>query len=213
MKTDDLIEALADDVQRIPQGQAAQRVIYCALAGLLVTLAAVWLTLGFRPDLAAIADEAGFLMRQAYALAVAGFGSLLLLRLGQPAASVRLPVMGLAITALIIVSAVVFEQAALSGSEQMEAWLGQSWRYCSLRVVGISLVATPFVFFAGRRLAPGRPTLAGFAAGLVAGALASSAYAFYCPEATASFLVSWYTLGMLAASAIGAVVGRILLRW
>lgn len=160
-----------------------------------------------------MADDFGFLMRQVYALSIAGFAALLLLRLGQPGAPVRLPILGLAATGLMILIAVVLEQSALSGPAHLQAWLGQSWRSCTLRVGGISLAAGPFLFFAARRLAPGRPTLAGFAAGLVAGAVASSAYGLYCPEGTASFMATWYTLGILLAGLIGAAAGRYLLRW
>lgn len=213
MNTDDLIEALAGDARRIPAGRAGRRVACCAGLALIAAAAVVWLTLGLRPDLGAVMDEAGFLMRQAYTLSIAGFGGLLLLRLGQPGAPVRLPLIGLAVTVTMIVIAVVAEQAGLSGQSHVDAWLGQSWRSCTLRVAAISLVATPFIFVAARRLAPRQPALAGFAAGLVAGGVAASAYGLYCPEATVSFMASWYTLGILAAGAFGAVVGRYLLRW
>jgi len=213
VNTDDLIEALSGDVRRIPAGRAAQRVACCTLVGLAAAAAVVWLTLGFRPDLTAVLDEAGFLMRQGYVLSVAGFSALLLLRLGQPGAPLRLPLLGLGATLVMILIAVLFEQSALTGPAQAEAWFGQSWRSCTLNVAAISLAASPFLLFAARRLAPGRPTLAGFAAGLVAGAVAASAYGLYCPEGTASFLAAWYTLGILAAGAIGAAAGRYLLRW
>lgn len=213
MNTDDLIEALACDARRVPAGRAGWRIVCCAGMALSVAAVVVWLTLGFRSDLGAVADDVSFLMRQAYTLSIAGFGTLLLLRLGQPGAPLRLPLVGLAVTVTVILTAVVVEQSALSGAGRIDAWLGQSWRSCTLRVAAISLVAAPFIFFAARRLAPLKPTTAGFAAGLVAGAVAASAYGLYCPEATVSFMASWYTLGILAAGAFGAGVGRFLLRW
>lgn len=213
MNTDDLIESLAGDVRRIPAGRAGRRLACCAGLGLLAAATVVWLTLGLRPDLAAVIDEPTFLMRQVYTLSVAGFGALLLLRLGQPGAPVRLPLLGLAATLAMILVAVAMEQASLSGASHVEAWLGESWKSCTLRVGAISLAAGPFIFFAARRLAPGRPTLAGFAAGLVAGGVAASAYGLYCQEGAASFMATWYTLGILMAGLIGAAAGRYLLRW
>ncbi len=213
MNTDNLIESLAGDVRRIPAGRSGRRVACCAGLGLLAAAAVVWLTLGLRPDLGAVFDEPAFLMRQAYTLSVAGFGALLLLRLGQPGAPVRLPLLGLAATFIMILAAVGMEQSSLSGVAHLEAWLGESWRSCTLRVGAISLAAGPFIFFAARRLAPARPTLAGFAAGLVAGGVAASAYGLYCQEGTASFMASWYTMGILTAGLIGAAAGRFLLRW
>jgi hypothetical protein len=213
VNTDDLIESLAGDVRRIPAGRASRRLACCTGLGLVAAAIVVWLTLGLRPDLGAVILEPDFLMRQAYTLSIAGFGALLLLRLGQPGAPVRLPLLGLAATFAVILIAVVMEQASLSGASHVDAWLGQSWRSCTLRVGAISVAAAPFIFVAARRLAPGRPTLAGFAAGLVAGGVAASAYGLYCPEGTASFMATWYTLGILAAGVMGAGAGRYLLRW
>jgi hypothetical protein len=149
VNTDDLIEALAGDVRRVPAGRAAWRVACCSTIGLLAAISVVWLTLGFRPDLSVMTDDVGFLMRQVYALSIAGFAALLLLRLGQPGAPVRLPILGLAATGLMILIAVVLEQSALSGPSHVEAWLGQFWRSCTLRVAGISLAAGAFPLLRG----------------------------------------------------------------
>jgi len=213
VNTDDLIESLASDLRRVPAGQAGRRLACFAGLGLVATTLVVWLTLGLREDLGAVLSEPVFLVRQVYTLGIAGFGALLLLRLGQPGAPLRLPLLGLAATLVMVLVAVVMEQASLSGAAHVEAWLGESWRSCMLRIGVISLAAGPFIFLAARRLAPGRPTLAGFAAGLVAGALAATGYGLYCVEDTASFTASWYTLGILAAGAVGAAGGRYLLRW
>lgn len=213
MNTDDLIEALACDARRIPAGRAGRRLAFCTGMALVAAAVLVWLALGLRSDLVAAMDDVSFLIRQAYALSIAGFGGLLLLRLGQPGAPVRLPLIGLAVTMTMILAAVITEQFGLSGPSRMDAWLGHSWRTCTVRVAVISLVAAPFIFIAARRLASHRPTLSGFAAGLVAGGVATSAYGLYCPEATASFMASWYTLGILVAGGFGALVGRSLLRW
>ncbi len=62
-------------------------------------------------------------------------------------------------------------------------------------------------------LAPTRPALAGAAAGLAAGALGAFIYAFHCDESAAAFVALWYTFGIVSVGAIGAVAGRVLLRW
>ena len=64
-----------------------------------------------------------------------------------------------------------------------------------------------------RRLAPTRPMLTGAAAGFAAGALAATLYGLHCPEQAAAFVATWYTLGIGAATALGAIAGRRLLRW
>jgi hypothetical protein len=62
-------------------------------------------------------------------------------------------------------------------------------------------------------MAPTRLGLAGAAAGLFAGGVGATVYGLYCEETAAAFVVVWYSLGMLACAALGAVVGRRLLRW
>ena len=72
------------------------------------------------------------------------------------------------------------------------------------------LVATLWAY---REMAPTRPAVAGLLAGLSAGAAAAVAYALYCPETTASFLLAAYTPGALAPAIAGYLLGPKLLRW
>lgn len=213
MDTDDLIQALAGDVRRVPARRAAMRVACCTGMALLAATALVWLGLGPRADLAAVVFDPAWLTRMAYTAAIAGFAGLLLLRLGQPGASVRTPLWGLALTVAVVLALVVAEQVSLSGSARAQAWLGHSWLSCSLWVAVFGAAGGPFLFVAARRLAPLRPTLAGAAAGLVSGAVAATAYGLYCTEAATAFYASWYTLGMVIVAGFGAIVGRFGLRW
>jgi len=64
-----------------------------------------------------------------------------------------------------------------------------------------------------RQLAPTRLAIAGAAAGLLAGGVGASVYGLYCGETAATFVVIWYTLGIAAGAALGAVIGSRLLRW
>ncbi|MFO1333443.1 MAG: NrsF family protein, partial [Rubrivivax sp.] len=54
---------------------------------------------------------------------------------------------------------------------------------------------------------------AGFAAGLLAGAIGALAYALACTEMAMSFVAAWYTLGILMVGALGALLGPRVLRW
>lgn len=213
LNTDALVDRLAAEASPIPEHRPVGRAALCGGLALIVSATVVWMTFGPRPDLASVVGEPAFLLRQAYALGIAGFAGWLMLRLGQPGAPVRAPVVGLGVVALLVIGLVAWEQAGLDGATRLSALIGQSWTQCSLRVGAISLVATPFVFFAARRLAPVRPTLTGFVAGIVAGALAASAYGLYCAEITATFVATWYSLGILASGLAGAALGRWTLRW
>jgi len=64
-----------------------------------------------------------------------------------------------------------------------------------------------------RRSAPASPTLAGAAAGLVAALSGATLYAFHCFDDSPLFVVTWYSLAVLAVTAVGAWAGHKLLRW
>ena len=77
-------------------------------------------------------------------------------------------------------------------------------------------LATPIfvgLLWSFRRFAPTRLRAAGAAAGLVAGAWAAAIYGLHCPEASAMFVLTWYSLGIVAAAGAGALLGPRLMRW
>ncbi|EFG35708.1 hypothetical protein IB60_15035 [Brucella abortus LMN1] len=91
------------------------------------------------------------------------------------------------------------------------------WGYTALVcpwLIGlISLPTLASLLLAIRKLAPARPTLAGFAAGLVSGGIGVLVYAFHCPESGLPFIALWYTLGIVGTGVLGALGGRFCLRW
>ena len=80
-------------------------------------------------------------------------------------------------------------------------------------VILTALPTLAATFWALRRLAPTRLTLAGAGAGLFAGAAGAFVYSFHCTEGAAPFIAIWYTLGIVLTVAIGALLGPRLLRW
>ena len=95
----------------------------------------------------------------------------------------------------------------------MPALMGQSNRQC---LVSIGLMSVPLLaatLWALRRGASTRPALSGALAGLLSGATAAAVYAVHCTEDSPLFYAVWYVLAILVATAIGAVLGRSLLRW
>jgi hypothetical protein len=92
-------------------------------------------------------------------------------------------------------------------------WLGWTWKICALRILALSTPVFVAVLWLLRRMAPTRLALAGAAAGLFAGGVGATVYGLYCEETAAAFVVVWYSLGMAACAALGAVIGPRLLRW
>lgn len=213
MKTTDLIDRLTAELQPSRPGAALRRLLLGTGVGTALSGAAV---LGvFGTPFAAVAETGipAFTMKLCFAIALAAIAGILLYISGHPGQHVRRRLVWLALPPLLVASTALIELANLPPNLRDAALFGSTWQTC---VVTVSLVSLPV--FAGivwgfGRLAPTQLKLAGFLAGLVAGGVAAVLYALYCPETTATFLVSWYSLGIILAGGIGALAGPRLLRW
>lgn len=210
MRTDDLIDALAAGLE--PVRPARIHPLWVAGA-LTASVAGVLLLLGLRPDLTVAMTGPVLWLKALYSTAMAGAALVLATRLGRPGAASRRALYGtLGVFGLAIVFAGV-ELALTPSADWARAWLGLTWTYCARNILLISVFAAPLIWLGARPLAPTRPMASGAALGLLTGAIAATAYGLHCPEATAPFVATWYTLGMALAAGIGAVVGRFALRW
>jgi len=211
MKTDDLIDALAVSLE--PVKPARPSIPYLAAAAC-ASLAAVAILLGIRPDLPAGLQTPALWLKSAYTLALAGGGLWLVQRLGRPGADARPALRALLAIVALAVACGAVEMVLTPPSERLAEWLGRTWKICGRNILVVSCFTAPFVFLSVRRLAPTRLTASGAAIGMTAGALAATAYGvLHCPEPTAAFVATWYTLGVAAAGAAGALTGRFALRW
>ncbi|NBW07491.1 MAG: DUF1109 family protein [Caulobacteraceae bacterium] len=211
MKTDDLIQALAADLP--PARRLDRRLLLSLIPAAIVVLVTVGLWLGYRDDLMAAMRGPVFWAKAAYTTVMAGAGFWLLDRLGRPGASPRGPLILLAAVLTLAVGLGLYELFTLPMPERMPAMMGDSAHVCAPNIALLSLVAAPFVFWAARAFAPTRPMLAGAAAGLLTGGLATTLYGLHCPEHAAAFVGLWYTMGMAMAVAAGAVIGKFAFRW
>jgi hypothetical protein len=90
---------------------------------------------------------------------------------------------------------------------------GMNWLTCLLCVPMLAVIPFAALIWVLRKGAPTELKLTGAIAGLVAGALGASAYAFHCPDDTVPFIAVWYG-GMVGLCALlGAQLGPRLLRW
>lgn len=211
MKTDDLISALA--MTAAPARSPTRGVVMMGLAGALAATFLIVAALGARSDLAQMSGVASLLGKGGYTLSLAVIGLLLLDRLGRPGASAEAAARMLGLAVLAGAAAAFVEVMTTPAGERMPTVMGRTAASCPLLVMALGLVVLPPVFLAARRFAPARPTLAGAAAGLFAGGLAATAYGVHCNEMAVSFLVVWYGLGVIGVTALGALIGRITLRW
>lgn len=213
MRTDELIDSLANRIAPVEPRSVPRALAYCALTGIGASLLMLALFYGVRADLRIAILSASFWMKWAYAFALAWAGYALCERLARPGAATRwrawLPIAPTLLLALIA----VIDIAALSPSARRSAWLGHSALVCPWSIGLLSLPLFAALCWALRRAAPTRLRAAGCAAGLLAGALAAAVYGLYCVESSTAFVATWYTLGILLPTLIGALFGPRLLRW
>jgi hypothetical protein len=213
VRTDDLIDALAANAGPAPGGVPARRLGLTTLAGGLIALALVLFWLHTRADLHDAMATRFFWMKAAYTavLGVAGFWACE--RLARPGASGR-RAFWLAAGVLVLYFAVaLFRLMEAAPDDRMPMIMGNSIMHCLRNIVMLGAPMLAVALVAMRSLAPTRPTLAGFAAGLFSGAVCATIYGLHCGESTMIFVSAWYTLGVLLVGLIGAIIGRWALRW
>lgn len=213
MNTDALIDRLSADVRPVPRHGRIRRLGLGILAGGAVTSILVALGLGLRSDLGIAMHGFAFWMKWAYTISL-GIGAVMITaRLARPEPVRLTRFWPLAVPFVLLAIVGLVELAHVPASDWLAMWLGRSWRICPWLVL---LLAGPI--FAGllwsfRRLAPTQLRTAGAAAGFAAGAWAATLYCLHCPEVSAIFVLTWYTLGIVAAAGLGALLGPRLLRW
>ena len=211
MKTDDLIQALSLDLP--PTQPLDRRLMLAMIPAAVLVLIAVGVWLGYRDDMMLAMRGPVFWAKAVYSIAMAGVGFWLLDRLGRPGSSPRGPLALLAVVLALGMGAALFELMLMPMPERMPAVMGRSAHACAPNIALLSLIAAPFVFWAARAFAPTRPMLAGAAAGLLTGGLATTLYGLHCHEHAAAFVALWYTLGMAIVAAAGALIGKLAFRW
>jgi len=213
MKTDHLIEQLVRDVRPVPRRSRTLRVAAGIAAGGIVTLVVVALALGIRPDLHIAMRGFPFWMKWAYTVSL-GIGAMAVTaRLARPEPVRLARFWPIALPFLLLAILGVIELARAPMQHWPAMWLSKTWKVCPLLVLGLSAPIFIGLLWSFRRLAPTRLRLAGAAAGLTSGAWAAALYCLHCPEVSAIFVLTWYTLGILLAAALGALIGPRLLRW
>ena len=210
MKTDQLVEALVTD------GAAARPIgnslVLALAAGLALSAVVFFLTLGIRPDIRPALGTWRFDLKIATALLglVLAFGVCRdCARPDMP----RHPLRRLLPLLVLIVAAVAVELTLVPEASWGQRLVGSNSMICLPMVPVLSLAPLAAVLGMLRRAAPASPMLAGAAAGLVAALSGATLYAFHCFDDSPLFVATWYSLATLAMVAVGAFVGRRLLRW
>ncbi len=213
MNTDALIDRLATGVRPVARHARARRLGLGILGGGAVTAILVALGLGLRSDLGGAMRGFAFWMKWTYTISL-GIGAVAVtarLARPEPVRLLRFWPVATPFVLLAVVGAV--EMAHVPAGDWLAMWLGHSWTKCPWLVLLLSGPIFIGLLWSFRRLAPTRLRAAGAAAGFAAGAWAATLYCLHCPEVSAIFVLTWYTLGIALAAGMGALLGPRLLRW
>jgi hypothetical protein len=213
MNTDDLIARLATEVPPVRRFATSRRLIGGVVCGALVSAVYVVLAMGVRPDISAAMSGFSFWMKWAYTASLSVAALAMTIQLARPDSGRLRWIWVIAIPVLLLAGVGAVELIRTPRGEWLAMWLGQSWMYCPWRVVALAMPIFAGLLWSFRRLAPTRLRAAGAAAGLAAGAFAATVYCLHCPEVSALFVLTWYSLGILLAVGLGALLGPRLLRW
>jgi hypothetical protein len=213
MRTEALITSLAGDLRTVAPGAVPRRVGFGLACGATITIALVVFGLGMRPDIARAVLGFSFWMKWGYTISVGVIAVTATNHLARPQAEQPYCLWWLALPTGLLVALTLYQLITVPPGDWTALWQGQSWRVCTIKVATLSLPLFAGLMIAFRSFAPTRLRLTGAVAGLAAGACAATLYGLHCPEVSALFILVWYTLGMLAPAAIGALAGPKLLRW
>lgn len=213
MKTDALIEKLAATVAPVPQRALERRLLFGLLGGGAITLSLIAIILGFRDDLGLAMRGFAFWLKWAYTISLGTGAVIMVARLARPEPVRLLEYWPVALPFFFLAAVSIAEMAHVPSGEWLAMWLGRTWKKCPWIVLMLSGPIFIGLLWSFRRLAPTRLRAAGAAAGLAAGAWAATLYCLHCPEVSAIFVLTWYTLGIMVAAGIGALIGPRVLRW
>lgn len=208
MKTDDLIRILAEDSAADPP---PARRLWLLVPAVAVSLAAVLLTLGPRPDLAGALTSFLPAMRHVLSLALFALALAAALRLTRPEG--RAALWPLALVAAAALGLAAWAWATTPPEARGMALMGKSSDVCLFAIPVLSALPTAALFAALRTGATTAPRLAGALIGLAGGGAGAAVYALHCTEVSPLFYVTWYGLAILIVTAISALLGPRILRW
>ncbi|WP_029625500.1 DUF1109 domain-containing protein [Sphingomonas sp. PAMC 26605] len=213
MNTEELIDMLSRDVPRVPRHAVVKRVGVGIVAGGLVAMLLAAAALGIRPDLRVAIHGFSFWMKWGYTISLALGATYVVTRIARPAPLSLRGLWLMTAPVLVLASIGVGELVRTPPSDWLQMWLGRSWTLCPWLVLTLAAPIFTGLVWSFRKLAPTRLRAAGAITGLSAGAWAATIYCLHCPEVSAIFVLTWYTLGVLLAAAIGALIGPGALRW
>ncbi|RYE31834.1 MAG: DUF1109 domain-containing protein [Hyphomicrobiales bacterium] len=213
MHTDDLIALMSASNRPVDTGWLRRATWLGALAALAATAGLVLLTLGTRPDFNSAWATLPVIAKTALGASIAIVALVLFQASLRPGLK---PVRRLPLIAVPLLGAAGWALLTLAQApaEQWSALIfGRYWRSCLIAVPLYAIVPLVVLLLLARRGAPVDGALTGACAGFASAGLATVAYSLHCPDDTAPFLATWYTLATAIVATFGALILPRCLRW
>jgi hypothetical protein len=213
MKTDDLIDALAANIEPIKGGELRNTVMIALAIGAVVAFCLVLAMFGLPAAAPGGEFSALKVLALAFTLGLVAVGASLLIRSARPGEPGRklLVLIGLLFLAIFLAAlgTLLLTHPAAWGGMVFEP----QWATCLVCIPLFAVAPFASLVWALRRGAPTNLARAGAIAGLVAGALGAVVFAFHHSGGSVPFIAFWYAGPILACAVVGAILGPRLLRW
>jgi hypothetical protein len=213
LNTEELILSLAHEVPPVSRHAVLWRLASGILGGGVITAVLAVAVLGVRPDLPAALHGFSFWMKWLYTASLGIAAVAAAVQLARPTGRSLRALWVLAVPVLLLGGIGIGELVRTPARDWLAMWLGHSWKVCPWLVLTLAVPIFIGLLWSFRALAPTRLRAAGATAGLASGAWAATIYCLHCPEVSAIFVLTWYSLGILLAAGLGALLGPRLLRW
>lgn len=211
MRTDEIITLLVEDLPNSPAEPGASLFRWWPIAGA-VAGAGFLSVAGFRADLMA-SGLAPSLIKATLGSVIASTSIIGALRLSRP--EVTAAVAAKVLFAIAIVLAAII--ATDFGTQGLDSWrmrlFGKSILPCLTLIPLLAALPLAASMTALRRGATTEPAAAGALAGLASAGLAIVSYGLFCTEDSPMFIAVWYSLAAVVVGFVGALLGRMLLKW
>ena len=213
MKTDELIDLLATNLERVESGELRNTVMIALAIG--AAAAFCFLLAMFGVPAAAPGAEFSLIkiLAMAFTLGLVAAGASLLTRSARPGEPGRKPLGLIVLLFLAIFVAALLTLVLTHPADWGAIVLGPQWAACLVCIPLFAVAPFASLVWALRRGAPTNLVRTGATAGLVAGALGAAVFAFHQSPGSIPFMAFWYGGPILVCSVVGAILGPRLLRW
>jgi hypothetical protein len=215
MRTDRLIDVLSTNLEPVKRGRLWKALLCALVVGLVAAFVVLLATVGMRSDFGSAAHRIFMALKLLFTLSLIGAGAVFLIESMRPGRGSRKLFLLVFVPFLVIGLAglIALALAAARSESCTMMMMGMRWQTCLLCIPLFAIIPFAALIWALRQGAPTNLTRAGAIAGLVAGALGATAYAFHCGDDSLPFIAIWYGGSIALCTFIGAMLGPKLLRW